>query len=201
MSLKLGNYEVKDNFFVVSIGGTNDAVLDIQWLLSLVEITLNLQTMELKFMSEGNRVVLRGMSNGGPQIVSLKRMERLVRHDQVDKSWKEHLQHLDEVLSILESESLFAKESKSDFGMELLYLGHIISAKGVKVDPKKIKAIVDWPPPENLTHLKGFLGLCGFYRRFVKGYSQLAALHMDLTKEFLYGQKRYKDFLTSSRKS
>lgn len=103
------------------------------------------------------------------------------------KSWKEHLQHLDEVLSILESKSLFAKESKCEFGMrELLYLGHIISAEGVKVDPEKIRAIIDWPPPENITHLKGFLGLFSFYRRFMKGYSQLAALLTDLTKKGVF---------------
>ncbi|XP_057868224.1 uncharacterized mitochondrial protein AtMg00860-like [Cryptomeria japonica] len=102
----------------------------------------------------------------------------------VVKSWTEHLQHLDEVLSILESELLFAKELKCEFGMrELLYLGHIISAEGVKVDLEKIKAIIDRPPLENITHLKGFLGLCGFYRRFVKGYSQLAAPLTDLTKK------------------
>lgn len=75
------------------------------------------------------------------------------------------------MLSILESESLFAKESKCEFGTrDLLYLGHIISAEVVKVALEKIKAIVDWPPLENLTHLKRFLGLCGFYRKFVKGY-------------------------------
>lgn len=84
MSMRLGNYEVKDDFYVVNIGGTDDVVLGIQWLRSLGEITFNLQTMELKFMSEGKRVVLRGMSNRGPCIVSLKRMEKLIRHGQVE---------------------------------------------------------------------------------------------------------------------
>ena len=56
------------------------------------------------------------------------------------------------------------KESKCDLGMtELLYLGHIISAEGVQMDLEKIHAIVDWPPLENLTQLRGFLGLCGLY--------------------------------------
>ena len=88
------------------------------------------------------------------------------------KTWEEHLQHLEMVLSTLEKESLYAKESKCEFGMtELLYLGHIISAEGVQVDLEKIRAIVDWPTPTNLTQLKGFLGLCGFYRRFVKRFS------------------------------
>lgn len=62
------------------------------------------------------------------------------------------MRHLDEVLGILEAESLFAKESKCEFGMiELLYLGHIINSKGVSMDLKKIKAILDWLPPTNLT--------------------------------------------------
>jgi hypothetical protein len=76
------------------------------------------------------------------------------------------------------------KESKCEFGLtELLYLGHIISSNGVRVDPKKIKAIVDWPPLMNLSQLKGFFGLCGLYKGFVKGFSQIAAPLIDLTKE------------------
>ena len=100
------------------------------------------------------------------------------------KTWEEHLHHLEMMLSILEKASLYAKESKCEFGMtELLYLGHIISVDGVRVDPEKIRAIVDWPTPTNLTQLKGFLGLCGFYRRFFKRFSQLAAPLTDLTKK------------------
>lgn len=83
MTMQLGNYEVKDDFYVVSIGDT-DAVLGIQWLRSLREISINLQTMELKFQSDGKRIVLRGMSNGGPRVVSFKRMARLIRHDQAE---------------------------------------------------------------------------------------------------------------------
>lgn len=68
------------------------------------------------------------------------------------RTWEEHLSHLDTVLSILSRESLYAKESKCDLGMtELLYLGHIISAEGVRMDPEKICAIVDWPTLVNLT--------------------------------------------------
>ena len=79
---------------------------------------------------------------------------------------------LDLILAHLLVLQLYAKESKCEFGMtELLYLGHIISVEGVQVDPKKIRAIVDWPTPTNLTQLKGFFGLSGFYRRFVKGFS------------------------------
>ena len=68
------------------------------------------------------------------------------------KTWEEHLQHLEMVLSMLEKELLYAKESKCEFGLiELLYLGHIISADGVQVDLEKVRAIIDWPTPMNLT--------------------------------------------------
>lgn len=62
------------------------------------------------------------------------------------------------------------------------YLGHIISNQGVQADPSKLQAIVDWPPPKSLTALRGFLGLTGFYRRFVKQYATIASPLTDLLK-------------------
>lgn len=79
-------------------------------------------------------------------------------------------------MGILENDSLFAKVSKCEFGVTtFLYLGHIISSTRVSVKPEKIKVILDWPPPTNLTQLKGFFELYSFYRRFVKKNSQSAA--------------------------
>jgi len=98
------------------------------------------------------------------------------------KTWEDHLWHIDEVLGILEQHSLFAKASKCEFGMiEILYLGHKINAQGVSVDEEKIKAIVDWPQPKTLSPLRGFVGLCSHYRRFVKSFSSLAAPLTNLT--------------------
>jgi hypothetical protein len=95
-----------------------------------------------------------------------------------NRTWDEHLAHLEENLGIMQAQSLYAKESKCEFGMrELLYLGHIIS------EQEKIMAILDWPTPKNLTELKGFFGLCSYYRRFVRGFSQLGALLTNLTKK------------------
>jgi hypothetical protein len=79
---------------------------------------------------------------------------------------------------------LYAKESKCEFGMtEDLYLGHIIGVKGVQVHQEKIQAILDWPTPKTLTESRGFLSICSYYKRFVKGFSQLCAPLIDLTKK------------------
>jgi hypothetical protein len=100
------------------------------------------------------------------------------------RTWEEHLQHLEEVLRILEEQQFYAKLSKCEFGLtEMLYLGHIIGADGVKVHEEKIRAIRDWPVPRDVTTLRGFLGICTYYRKFVKGFSQLAAPLTDLTKK------------------
>jgi hypothetical protein len=100
------------------------------------------------------------------------------------RTWEEHIQHVEKILAIMEQQSLYAKESKCEFGMtEVLYLGRIIGVKGVQVHQEKIQAILDWPTPKTLTELKGFLGICCYYRRFVKSFSQLCAPLTDLTKK------------------
>jgi hypothetical protein len=100
------------------------------------------------------------------------------------RTWEEPLRHVDKIVSIMEEQSLFAKEAKCKFGMtEILYLGHVIGTKGVHVHQEKIQAILDWPAPRSLTELRGFFGLCSYYRRFVKGFSQLGAPLMNLTKK------------------
>jgi len=74
--------------------------------------------------------------------------------------------------------------SKCEFGLiEMLYLGHIIGADGVKVHEEKIRVIRDWPEPRDVTALIGFLGICTFYWKFVKGFSQVAATLTNLTKK------------------
>jgi hypothetical protein len=100
------------------------------------------------------------------------------------KTWEEHLQHVEQILTIMEGQSLIAKEFKCEFGMtKVLYLGHIIGFKGVQVHQENIQVIVEWPTPKTLTELSGFLGICSYYRRFVKGFSQLCAPLTDLTKK------------------
>ncbi|CAM8992550.1 unnamed protein product [Rhodiola kirilowii] len=87
----------------------------------------------------------------------------------------------------LSSHQFFAKPSKCDFARtSLTYLGHVISQKGVAVDPDKIKAIQQWPHPKTIKQLRGFLGLTGYYRRFVRHYASLAAPLTNLLRKDAY---------------
>jgi hypothetical protein len=84
-------------------------------------------------------------------------------------TWDMHLMHVRQTLAILKQHQFFVKTSKCVFGQqELEYLGHIITNHGVKVDENKIAAMVAWPRPTNISELRGFLGLTGYYRKFVK---------------------------------
>lgn len=84
---------------------------------------------------------------------------------------------------MLAKHQLFAKFSKCLFGVTTVdYLGHIISKQGVAADPAKLKAIQEWLAPSSVTALSGFLGLSGYYRRFVKDYAAIAGALTDLHK-------------------
>ncbi|WKA11764.1 hypothetical protein VitviT2T_029233 [Vitis vinifera] len=92
------------------------------------------------------------------------------------KNLADHVHHLQTVLDILKQHQLFAKKSKCCFGCsEIEYLGHLISKDGVQADPTKIEAMLNWPFPTSLKSLRGFLGLTGYYRKFIKGYGLIAA--------------------------
>jgi hypothetical protein len=99
-------------------------------------------------------------------------------------SWSAHLSHLEEVLQLLSQHKLFAKLSKCCFGLSKVdYLGHLVSGHGVEMDSSKVQAVMAWPVPTSLKQLRGFLGLTGYYRRFIKGYASLAAPLTDLLKK------------------
>ncbi|XP_073673452.1 alpha-2-macroglobulin-like protein 1 [Garra rufa] len=91
-------------------------------------------------------------------------------------SLQEHVQHVRRVLQRLLENGLFVKAEKCDFHAQSVpFLGYILSAEGVRVDPAKVQAVVDWPTPDSRKALQRFLGFANFYRRFVRNYSQLAA--------------------------
>jgi hypothetical protein len=110
------------------------------------------------------------------------------------RNQEDHIQHLNRVLSIMKDNRLFAKESKCVFGGRAVeYLGHIISKEGVKTDPSKIEAVQQWPVPKTIKQLRGFLGLAGYYRRFIRSFGMIAKPLTDLLKRTrLSGTPRHK---------
>ncbi|GJU01293.1 putative mitochondrial protein [Tanacetum coccineum] len=91
------------------------------------------------------------------------------------KSLQDHVEHLRSVLQVMRQHQLFAKLTKCVFGSrQVEYLGHVISDMGVATDPSKIKAMENWHVPTNVKQLRGFLGLTGYYRRFIKAYASLS---------------------------
>jgi len=102
------------------------------------------------------------------------------------KSPEEHLQHLRFVLDRFRQYDLFAARKKCQFNLaELKYLGHVVSADGVKPDPLKTQVVHDWPQPRDRKDLRSFLGLANYFRRFVQGYSKMVLPLTDLLREYV----------------
>eukprot|EP00798_Chlamydomonas_sp_ICE-L_P021405 gene21405-biopygen30117 len=96
---------------------------------------------------------------------------------------EEHAANLEKVLQVLQDEEFYAKLSKCTFNQsEIKFLGHIIGRDGVKVNPKKVATVRDWPTPRHAKHVQQFLGLTDYFRKFIQGYSSMAAPLSDLTK-------------------
>ncbi|XP_017413041.2 uncharacterized protein LOC108324610 [Vigna angularis] len=101
-----------------------------------------------------------------------------------NKSWDEHMQHLQQVLEVLAQQKLFANRNKCEFGREQIrYLGHKISKAGVEMDEEKVSAVTAWPEPKSIRELRGFLGLTGYYRRFIRGYGKITQPLTNLLKK------------------
>ena len=100
-----------------------------------------------------------------------------------------HIEHVKKAFEILRHHKFFIKLGKCAFGhQEVEYLGHIVTPQGVKVDQGKIKAMLNWPRPTNVSDLRGFLGLTGYYRKFVRNYRVIARPLTNLLKN---GQFRW----------
>ena len=99
-------------------------------------------------------------------------------------SSEEHSEHLRIVLQTLRERQLYAKLSKCQFWLDrVAFLGHVISVERVSMDPQKIEAVVNWKPPKNVLEVRSFLGLAGYYRKFVEGFSKIAAPLTKLTRK------------------
>ncbi|GKB00751.1 putative reverse transcriptase domain-containing protein [Tanacetum coccineum] len=110
------------------------------------------------------------------------------------KNKKEHEEHLKAILELLKKEELYAKFSKYEFWLpKVQFLGHVIDSQGIHVDPAKIESIKDWASPKTPTEIRQFLGLAGYYRRFIEGFSKIAKPMTKLTQKkvkFVWGDKQ-----------
>lgn len=96
---------------------------------------------------------------------------------------EEHEKHVKQVLARLKENKLYAKAEKCDFyAEEIEFLGYLVSNKGIRMDPAKVKSVIEWPRPRNIKEIRGFLGFANFYRHFIKNYSKLVGPLTDLTK-------------------
>ncbi|KAL9374753.1 hypothetical protein Peur_031632 [Populus x canadensis] len=115
------------------------------------------------------------------------------------RSREEHEQHLRMVLQTLRDHQLYGKFSKSEFWLEsVAFLGHVVSRNGIEVDPQKIEAVKQWLRPTSVTEIRSFLGLAGYYRRFVENFSRISAPLTKLTQKnvkFQWSEACEKSFL------
>ncbi|GJW83721.1 putative reverse transcriptase domain-containing protein [Tanacetum coccineum] len=111
---------------------------------------------------------------------------------------EEHADHLRIILELLKKEKLYAKFSKCDFWISIVqFLGHVIDSQGIHVDPAKIEAVKNWASPTTPTEIRQFLGLAGYYRRFIKDFSKIAKSLTELTqknKKYIWGENQESAF-------
>jgi hypothetical protein len=100
------------------------------------------------------------------------------------KTLEDHAKHLHVVLQRLRDHRLYAKFSKCEFWLDTIkFLGHTISKDGISVDPSKVQEVMDWKPPTSVHQIRSFLGLAGYYRRFIPDFSRIAKPMTELLKK------------------
>ncbi|KAI3758494.1 hypothetical protein L6452_06058 [Arctium lappa] len=113
---------------------------------------------------------------------------------------EDHEQHLKLILELLKDQKLYAKFSKCEFWIrEVHFLGHVVNQEGIQVDPAKVEAIKKWEIPKTPTEIRQFLGLAGYYRRFISNFSKIAQPLTTLTRKdekFIWTDKQEEAFQT-----
>ncbi|GJU39766.1 putative reverse transcriptase domain-containing protein [Tanacetum coccineum] len=111
---------------------------------------------------------------------------------------EEHADHLRIILELLKKEKLYAKFSKCNFWISIMqFLGHVIDSQGIHVDPAKIEVVKNWASPTTPTEVRQFLGLAGYYRRFIEGFSKIAKPLTESTqknKKYIWGEDQESAF-------
>ncbi|KAK1606090.1 hypothetical protein QYE76_029763 [Lolium multiflorum] len=120
------------------------------------------------------------------------------------KDKAEHAEHLRIVLQTLREHQLYAKFSKCEFWLDQVeFLGHVISKDGIAVNPSKVASVLDWEAPKNVKEIRGFLGMAGYYRRFIEGFSKIAGPMTKLLRKntpFVWSEECEKSFQTLKEK-
>ena len=100
-------------------------------------------------------------------------------------TFEEHMEHLDKVLTLLSEHKFHVKQKRCDFGLtRITFLGHVIDRDGIHMDPCKVEAVREWPTPNKVRKLRGFLlGLADYFRRFIQAFAAIASPLIELTKE------------------
>ncbi|KAK1649629.1 hypothetical protein QYE76_067434, partial [Lolium multiflorum] len=120
------------------------------------------------------------------------------------KDKAEHAEHLRIVLQTLREHQLYAKFSKCEFWLDQVeFLGHVISKDGIAVNPSKVASVLDWEAPKNVKEIRGFLGMAGYYRRFIEGFSKIAGPMTKFLRKntpFVWSDECEKSFQTLKEK-
>jgi hypothetical protein len=187
-----------DDMFDQMKGATVFSKIDMQsWYhqLWIKEDDIPKTTFKMRFVHYEFTVLSFGLTNSPRVFMSLMNgvfREYLDKSIQVfiddiliySRMMEEHNEQLRLVLQCLREHKLYGKLSKCSFYQSRIhYLGHVISGKGIVMDPTKVEAIMEWPAPTNVTEVRSFMGLAGYYRRFVEGFSKIANLITELQKK------------------